>query len=89
MKQLWVPVWYESNLILEKDYDYHQEYFRSLNGIFNTTISYRGDSWIENRFYAADRTNSDKEIYYKKIMSTVISDAEWNAYKQEVSQKNK
>jgi len=89
MKQLWVPVWFESNLILQKYYGYHHEYFRSLNGIFNTTISYRGDSWINNRFYAANRTNADKEIYYKKTISPVIGDEEWNAYANKVLQKNK
>ena len=90
---MWVPVWFESNLILEKDYDYRDEYFKTLNRIFNTTISYRSDSWIPNRFYSKDVYSKDyarhKEIYYNKRRTPLISDEAWSDYESNVLKKTK
>ena len=82
MKQLWIPVWYESNLIIEKDYGYTDEYFRSLNGLFNATISYRSDSWIKNRFYSG-------EVYYRKSSRVIIKDDDWEKLKHTAIQKSR
>ena len=94
MKQLWIPVWYESNLIIEKDYDYTSEYFKSLNGLFNATISYRSDSWIKNRFYSTPRQTtfmqqSAKEVYYKKTSRIIINDEDWRKFKNAALQKDR
>ena len=86
---MWILVWFESNLILEKDYGYSKEYFASLNGLFNATISYRNDSWIKNRFYAANRKQRDLEIYYKKSPNVLIADEQWKSYELRVAQKTK
>ena len=51
-KQLWIAMWYESNWTLERRFSFSHEFFQSLNGKFNTSITYRADSFIKTPTYA-------------------------------------
>ena len=54
MNQLWLLVWFESNKMLEFKHSITIDYMRSLNGIFNETITYRSDSFVPDTFYGSN-----------------------------------
>ena len=82
MKQLWLVVWFESNKILEQDYGYTDDYFRSLNGKFNGSISYRSDSFVPNHFYA-------HECQYIQTTNPGVTVEKWREYEQSVLSKRR
>ena len=91
-KQLWLALWYEPNPKLTQDYleistlkfykKYPDEFFRSLNGVFNGTCSYRSDSFITHPFYSGG-------LKYLESESPTIDDSAWKEYKLAVVSKNK
>ena len=80
MKQLWIVVWFESNQMLEQDYGYTDDYFRSLNRIFNGSVSYRSDSFVPNHFYA-------DECQYIHTNNPQFTTEQWREYEQSVLSK--
>ena len=80
MKQLWLVAWWESNLNFKRYYS--DEYFRSLNGIFNGTLSYRNDSIILNNHYGGG-------YQWKPIAVSDIKEDEWKAYENRAVDKPK
>ena len=91
-KQLWLALWYEPNPELTQDsleippFKFHKKYpdefFRSLNGIFNGTLSYRSDSFIQHPFYSGG-------LKYLESESLTIDASAWNEYKVTAVSKNK
>ena len=61
---------------------YPDEYFRSLNGIFNGTISYRNDSFIPHQFYSDD-------WQYVESKDIQTENATWRKYKEAAVSKQK
>ena len=53
INQLWIAVWFEPNQILGKYHYYTKDYLKSLDNIFNGTITYREDSIIKARVYSS------------------------------------
>ena len=80
MKQLWLLVWFESNKILEHDYSFTNDYIRSLNGIFNGTLTYRNDSFVKNNFYG-------NNCRYIKTRNAQVTSKEWKEYSKAVMSK--
>ena len=74
-KQLWIAVWYEPNQTLEKYHYYTKEYLRSLDNVFNRTISYRNDSFVEPLAY-------NKGCRYKKNLwlDNSVDDVKWTVF---------
>ena len=70
--------------MLERYFNYTDEYYRSLNDIFNGTISYRGDSFIRNNLYGLERRDGYmcylKEIQQIYTHNAQIGDDEWGHY---------
>ena len=77
--------------MLERYFNYTDEYYRSLNGIFNGTISYRGDSFIQNNLYALERRDCYmcylKEIEQINTLNAQIGDGEWRNYENSAAAK--
>ena len=91
MKQLWLVVWWESNIMLERYFSYTDKYYRSLNGLFNGTISYRGDSFIRNNLYGWER-RGELMCYLKERQQIYTRNAqqrydEWNNYENSAAAK--
>ena len=82
MKQRWILVWFESNQILELDYNFNSKYLNSLSGLFDATITYRNDSWVSNHFYS-------RGVHFEKSLEPVIKEDSWEKYEQKVRYKNK
>ena len=90
--QLWLALWYEPNPKFTKDYleistlkfhkKYPNEFFQSLNGIFNGTLSYRSDSFIPHPFYNGGLKYIESEFF-------TIGDSSWKEYKENAVSKNK
>ena len=91
-KQIWLALWYEPNPKLTTDYleisalkffkKYPDEFFQSLNGIFNGTLSYRSDSFIAHPFYNGGLKYIESEFL-------TIDDGAWKDYKKNAVSKNK
>ena len=78
-RQLWLLVWYESNVQLKVYEHITDEYVASFDGIFNGTLSYRNDSFIANNFYGnscnleKSADNRFDEMEWRNINSSAIS----------------
>ena len=82
MKQVWILVWFESNQYLQIKHHFNRNFLNSLSGIFNTTITYRNDSWTSNHFYSGG-------FIFEKNSKSIYPDDEWQNYEEQVFQKNK
>ena len=92
--QLWLLLWYEPNAKLRENYielshlqlfrRYPNNFFKSLNGIFNGTISYRSDSFINTNFYSGglQYVQSEQETSRNIGMDKI---QKWFHFKEEVS----
>ena len=69
-KQLWLLVWYESNIQLKVYEHITDEYVASFDGVFNGTLSYRKDSFISHNFYG-------KSCYFEKSPSNQFNNIRW------------
>ena len=78
-KQLWLLVWYESNIQLKVYEHITDEYVASFDGVFNGTLSYRKDSFISHNFYGKScnleksPSNQFNDIQWEEINASAIS----------------
>ena len=90
-RQLWLVLWYEPNTKLTNAYyemggidllrKYPDNFFRSLNGVFNGTLSYRKDSFIPHRVYTHWSYRASRDIQ--------IDEQTWSKYQKTASAKRK
>ena len=77
-KQLWLLVWYESNIQLEIHKQITDEYVASFDGIFNGTLSYRSDSFINHNFYGQ---TGNVECNIRKSPNIQFKNRQWEEIK--------
>ena len=80
-RQLWIIIWYEPNYRYT-GFRFPDNYFRSLDGIFNGTLSYRNDSLIRHHFYS-------ENWRYVESSNVQVENAEWENYKKVAVTKKK
>ena len=72
-RQLWAPIWYESSTSVEGNHYSYIGQLEQLDGVFNTTISYRSDSWFKTGMYSGVRYEiADQNIVSSDVFRGII-----------------
>ena len=91
-RQLWLVLWYEPNTKFSESYfelgelrlrkTHPDNFFESLNDVFNGTISYRNDSFISHNIYSSN-------LRYVESNKRQIENHEWKKYKENATSKER